>query len=191
METKDSSWPLEDFIWFFRLSLVFLLLTQEKYFVSKLLFTLVRSPEIPVWFTPGRWSWNLFFQKLNTVSSLLDNAVPCNAKEDQNGWLVLEHQLQQLDPPSETEVSPIPDFVSFLKLQLEYISQYYNHVEFYINPLPSMTNLAWILLLYLRLMTAQNRHKDPLDLLLLPQIQETELSYAVMAYKYWSTILLL
>ena len=73
------------------------------------------------------------FQKFTTVYSLPDNVVLCDTKEAQNGWLVLEHQPLQLDPLSETEVSPISDFVSFLKLQPKYISQYYIHVDFHIN----------------------------------------------------------
>ena len=44
-------------------------------------------------------------------------------------------------------------------------------------PLLSMNVLVWILLLYLRMMAAQNRQEDQLDFLLLPRIQAIKLSY--------------
>ena len=134
METKDGSRHLKDFIWFFRLSLAFLLLTQKKYFVSKLSFTTMKSPEISVWCTPERWFWNLFFSEIHYCILPSQQCGPVWCKRGSERMASTWTPTLQLYSPSETEVSPILDFVSYLKLQPEYISQYYTHFELYINP---------------------------------------------------------
>ena len=66
--------------------------------------------------------------------TLPDDAVPCDATDEKNGWLVLEHQPLQLDPLPQQEVPHDANFDSFLKSQPEYISQYYEDVDFCVNP---------------------------------------------------------
>ena len=73
------------------------------------------------------------FQKFKTVTTLPDDAVPCDATDEENGWIVFDHQPLELEP-SPTNDTPGVDFVRFLKSQPEYISQYYAYVDFCDNP---------------------------------------------------------
>ena len=70
------------------------------------------------------------------------DAVPCNATNKKNGWLVLDHQPLQLDPLSQQEVPDDINFISFLKSQPEYISQYYEDLEFCVNSFVFYENLG-------------------------------------------------
>ena len=74
------------------------------------------------------------FQKFKTEITLPDDAVSCDATNKKNGWLVLDHQPLQLDPLPQKEVPDDINFISFLKSQPEYISQYYYDVNLCFNP---------------------------------------------------------
>ena len=90
------------------------------------------------------------FATTNKDSTLPSDAFPCNVKDLEHDWRVLDHQPMQKPPPPiaywyncnfATFVCSQPNIESFVWSQPEYILQYYHNFKFFPVAFSLYTNL--------------------------------------------------